>query len=167
MALPSLYVLAEDYRAAIAQLADLDLPAEVVADTLESMAGDLEVKATNVAMFIRNLESTAEQIKSAEAEMAKRRKAIEHRAEHIREYLKANMQRTGISKIECPYFKLAIRDNPPSVVIDSLGMIPAEFMRQPEPPPPAPDKKAIADAIKAGKEVAGAHLANSQRLEIK
>ena len=36
--LPALYVIAEDYRNAAAQLADLDLPPEVVADTLEGMA---------------------------------------------------------------------------------------------------------------------------------
>lgn len=165
--LPTLYVLAEDYRNAVISLADLDLPPEVVADTLESMIGDIEVKSTNVAMFVRNLEATAEQIKAAEAEMAKRRKAIETRTQHVRDYLKDNMLRAGINKIECPYFKLAIRDNPPAVVIDDQSMIPANYMRQPETPPPAPDKKAIGDALKAGVEIKGARLERGQRLEIK
>ena len=165
--LPALYVLAEDYRNAITQLADLDLPPEVVADTLESMIGDLEVKSTNVAMFVRNLESTAEQIKAAEGEMAKRRKAIETRAQHVRDYLKDNMIRAGISKIECPYFKLSIRDNPARVVIDDDGILAPEFMRTPEPPAPTPDKKAIGEALKAGIEINGAHLERDQRLEIK
>lgn len=165
--LPSLYVVADEYLQAVAQLADLDLPPEVVANILEGLSGDLEVKATNVAMFVRNLESMAEQIKAAEGEMAKRRKAIETRAEHVRDYLLSNMQRTGITKIECPYFKLAVRDNPPSVVIDDQSAIPAKFMRHPEPPPPAPDKTAIKDALKSGEEVAGAHLERKQRLEIK
>lgn len=167
MSLPSLYVLTDEYRIAAERLADLDLPAEVVADTLEGLAGELEAKATNVAMFVRNLESMAEQIKSAEADMAKRRKAIENRADHVRMYLKDNMQRAGISKIECPYFKLAIRDNPPAVVIDAESQIPADYMRTPEPPPPSPDKAAIKAAILAGHEVPGAHLSKSQRLEIK
>lgn len=163
----SLYVLANDYRDAALQMADMDLPANVIADTLEGLAGELEVKATNVAMFIRNLESTAASIKEAEAEMAKRRKALEARADFLHRYLLDNMQRTGIQKIECPYFKLSVRDNPQSVVIDSPDLIPADFMRQPEPPPPAPDKKAIAEALKAGQDVPGAHLERTQRLEIK
>lgn len=167
MNLPSLYVLTDEYRIAAERLADLDLPAEVVADTLEGLAGELEAKATNVAMFVRNLESMAEQIKAAEADMAKRRKAIENRADHVRMYLKDNMQRAGINKIECPYFKLAIRDNPPAVVIDAESQIPAEYMRTPEPPPPSPDKAAIKAAILAGHEVPGAHLSKGQRLEIK
>lgn len=166
-ALPALYVLASEYSAAAERLADLDLPPEVVADTLEGLAGDLEAKATNVAMFVRNLESTAEQIKAAEAAMAARRRAIENRAAHIRDYLLANMQRAAISKIDSPYFKLAVRDNPPAVEVYAPDDIPGEFMRQPEPPPAAPDKKAIAEVLKAGGAVPGACLKRTQRLEIR
>lgn len=118
-------------------------------------------------MFVRNLESSAEQMKAAEAEIAKRRKAVEARANNVRKYLLDNMTRCGITKIESPYFNLAIRDNPESVVIDSEAEIPSEFLNQPETTPPTPDKKAIKDAIKAGNEVAGAHLERSKRLEIK
>jgi hypothetical protein len=150
---------------AVYTLSDLDLPDEVIADTLESLQYPLEQKATNVAMFARNLEATADAIKEAEGEMAKRRKALESRAASIRAYLLQNMQRAGISKIECPLFRLAVRDNPPSVVID--GDVPAEFMRQPDPPPTVADKKAIGEALKAGREIPGAHLQRGQRLEIK
>lgn len=161
----SLYAIADEYMQAVSTLSDLDLPDEVIADTLESLQYPLEQKATNVAMFARNLEATAEAIREAEGEMAKRRKALESRAASIRSYLLQNMVRAGVTKIECPMFKLAVRDNPPSVVID--GDVPAEFMRQPEPPPPVADKKAIGEALKAGREVPGAHLSRGQRLEIK
>jgi hypothetical protein len=165
--IPTLYVLAEEYRYIVNELANLDLPEDVVTDTLEGLSGNLEIKCTNIAMFARNLESAAEQIKAAEDQMARRRKAIEKRADHVREYLKAGMIHAGISKIECPYFKLSIRDNPPSVVIDNPAWIPAVFMRQPEPPPPAPDKKAIAETIKMGQDVPGCHLAQGKRLDIR
>lgn len=163
----SLYVLANEYQSAANNLADLDLPAEVVADTLEGLAGTVEEKSVNVAMFIRNLESSAEQMKAAEAEMAKRRKAVENRAASVRRYLFDNMVRCGITKIESPYFNLAIRDNPESVVIDNADDLPKEYMTQPPSPPPAPDKKAIKDAIKSGFTVPGAHIERGQRLEIK
>jgi hypothetical protein len=47
--------------------------------------------------------------------------------------------------------------------------IPAEFMRTPEPKPPVPvpNKKAIAEAIKAGIDVPGAKIVKSDRLEIR
>lgn len=163
----SLYLLVDEYRQAAKLVSDMDASDEAIANTLDDLAYPIQEKATNIAQMVRNLEATAEAIKAAETEMAKRRKALEARAEGVREYLRDNMIRAGISKIESPYFSLAIRDNPPAVVIDAESLIPAEFMRKPEPPPATPDKKAIAEEIKAGRDVTGAHLARTQRIEIK
>jgi hypothetical protein len=163
----SLYVLAGEYQALANKLMDSDFDEQTIADTLEGAAGELEVKATNVAMFVRNLEASAEQIKLAEKAMAERRKSIENKAESIKRYLKDNMQRTGITKIECPYFALSIKKNPPSVIIDDPAAIPTKFMVTPPAPPPAPDKAAIKSALQAGEVVEGAHIEQGERLEIK
>ena len=163
----SLYRIADQYLADMRQLESMDIDDVTFTDTLDGLAGDLEVKATNVALFVRNLESFADQIKLAEQGMTARRKAIENKADRIRQYLLDNMQRTGITKIDSPWFSLTVKKNPPSVVIDSLQDIPASMMVQPLPPPPSPDKKAISAALKAGQEVAGAHLESGVRLEIK
>ena len=163
----ALYELAAEYRADAEKLADMDLDEQTLADTLEGLGGELEVKAQNVIMFTRNLEATAAAIKEAEAQMAARRKALENRAAGLRRYVLENMQFAGIQKIECPFFKLSIRDNPAAVDIYEPGLIPAQYMKQPEPPPPAPDKTAIKAAITAGTEVPGAKLTKGTRLEIK
>lgn len=165
--MPNLYVLANEYRAVAEKLADMDLDEQTLADTLESMAGELEVKATNTAFVIRNLEASAAAIKEAEAQMAARRKALENRAARVKDHLLASMMVAGVQKVESPYFKLAVRENPPAVEIYEPGLIPAEFMTQPEPPPPAPDKKAIAGALKAGIDVHGCKLTRGVRLEIR
>ena len=162
----ALYQLAIEFRETADKLADLDLPPEVVADTLESIGGDLELKAQNVALFTRNLEATAAAIKQAESDMAARRKAIERRVQGLKDYLLHAMQATGIKKIEGPYLRIGVRDNPEAVEVLDAAQVPAEFMRQPEPPPAAPDKTAIKAAIKAGVEVAGCKLTRSQRLDI-
>mgnify|MGYP003435090174 FL=1 len=163
----ALYELAAEYRADAEKLADMDLDEQTLADTLEGLGGELEVKAQNVIMFTRNLEATAAAIKEAEAQMAARRKALENRAAGLRRYVLENMQFAGIQKIECPFFKLSIRDNPAAVEIYEPGLIPAQFMKQPEPPPPSPDKTAIKAAITAGTEVPGAKLTKGTRLDIK
>lgn len=163
----ALYALADEYVSAVEKLSDMDLDEQTIADTLEGLSGELEAKATNVAMFVRNLESNAKAIKNAELHMLARRRAIESRVQRIRDYLLLNMERTGISKIECPHFKIAIRENPPSVVIDALPLIPEDYMRQPETPPPTVDKKLIAQAIKDGFNVPGAHVERTKRVEIK
>lgn len=163
----ALYVLAQDYRAAAEALADLDLDPQTVADTLEGMSGELEVKATNVAYMARNLEALAASIKEAEAGMTARRKALENRAAGLRDYLLRNMQACGMTKIESPHLQISVRSNPPSVDVFDAAQIPADYMRQPEPPPPAPNKTAIAAALKLGQDVPGARLVQSQRLELK
>lgn len=163
----ALFDIAREYREAADKLADLDLPPEAIEDTLESLSGDLEAKAQNTAFVIRNLEASAAAIKEAEAQMAARRKAIENRAARVRDYLLANMMVAGIQKIECPYFRMSVRDNPPAVEIYEPGLIPAEYMRQPEPPPATPDKTAIKEAMKAGVDVPGCKLTVGKRLEIK
>ena len=167
MTLPALYEIAAEYRENLAKLEELDLDAQTVADTLESIGGDMTLKATNVGFVIRNMESLAAQIKEAEAAMAARRKALEARAEHVREYLMRNMLACEISKIESPYFTLSVRTNPPKVVIDDPEAIPAEYWRQPAIPAPELDKKKLAEEMKAGVVVDGAHMERGSSLSIK
>lgn len=167
MKLPALYELVADFREQANQLANLEIDEQTLTDTLEGLRYPVEQKCMNVAAVARNLEAVAESIKQAETEMAARRRALQNRADRLRAYLKMGMEGAGISEVSCPLFKIAIRTNPPAVVIDAESLIPAEFMRVPEPPPPTPDKKAIAEAIKAGKEIPGCHLASGTRVEIR
>ena len=163
----ALYQLKDEYLQAAERMADLDLPDEVIQDTLSGLAGEIEVKCTNVAAFCKNLEASAAAIKEAESQMAARRKAIENRADRIRQYLLTNMLDTKITKIDSPWFKIAVRDNPPKVICDAIELVPEKFLRQPPPPPPEIDKKLVAAALKDGKVVSGCHLEQGKRLEIK
>lgn len=163
----ALYQLSQNYMQALDFLTDpeADLPAEVINDTLEALGGELEDKAVNVAKFMRNMEATAEAIKQAEAEMARRRKALENRVKWLKDYLKGSMEYTGITVIECPYFKLAVQKNPDSISILNEDAIPSEFKEQVITW--KIDKTAIKNAIKAGKAVPGAELVNGTRLAIR
>jgi hypothetical protein len=163
----SLYQLSGNYLQALDFLTDpeTDLPAEVINDTLEGLTGELEDKAINVAKFLRNMETTADAIKTAEETMAKRRKALENRVKWIKDYLKSNMEHTGISKIECPFFKLSIQKNPAAVNVINEDAIPKKFKE--EIITWKLDKTAIKKAIENGEAVSGAGLSNGTRLVIK
>ncbi len=165
-AMNSLYELAGEYRAISDKLHDLDIPEEVIADTLEGLGGDLQEKSVNVAKYFRNLESMADQIKQAEAQMAARRKAIEKRASSLKQYLHVNMERAGITKIESPWFVVSIKKNPDAVQIDDESLIPRDYFRE-IPATFQLDKNLVKAAIKDGFEVPGAHLARTTRLDIK
>jgi hypothetical protein len=166
--LPALYQLADEYRQQLDALSDMELDEQTLADTLESLGGELTEKATNVAMFICNLEGMADQIRNAEKQMAERRTELENRAERIRDYLLTNMIRCGMTKIDSPWFSVSVRNNPPSVVIDDMDALFAfnedYIVTKTEH---SPDKKAIAAAIKAGKSVAGVHMESKQSVVIK
>lgn len=163
----SLYVIASEYRQMVERLMETQDDAAAIADTIEAEAYPLEVKAQNVAYAIRNLEASAQAIKEAEQQMAERRKRMEKRAEQIREYLKGCMELAGVSKIECPHFQVSIAKNPASVEVFEQSLIPLDYLKFPEPPPPAPDKTLIKQAIKDGFEVPGAKLVQGTRLNIK
>jgi hypothetical protein len=161
----ALFQLAADYRAAAMKLDDMDLDAQTVSDTLDSLTGDIEVKAQNVAMFAKSLEATADAIKQHEEAQARRRKAIESRAAALRDYIARCMEATGLQRIEAPALRLSFR-KVSCVVIDGMDLLPAEFVRKPEPPQPEPDKRAIAAAIGGGREVPGAHIETRKSLQI-
>lgn len=160
----TLYALAAGRGQDLAKLEDLDLPPEVVRDTLESLQGDLEVKTQNTIAFARHLEKVAESIKEAEADMAKRRKAIENRAVDLRKYILECMQKNGIQKIDCPWFSVSIAKNPAAVLVEDERQIPAEFFVTPAP---QLDKKAVSEALKEGKDVPGAKLTQGYRLNVR
>jgi hypothetical protein len=162
----SLYALTGEYRAAAEKLADLDLDPQTVADTLEGLSGDLEAKATNVAKFYISLDVLAAGAKQRAAEMADRAKAIQARADAVKDYLARNLEAAGKEKIENDEICLSWRKSS-AVVIDGADLIPAEFIRVKPAPPPEPDKKAIADAIKAGAEIPGAHIEHRRSLTIR
>lgn len=166
----ALYQLVEQYRSLEALEASEDLPAEVIQDTLEGLTGDLTVKATNVAKYILNCEAMAEAVEQASEAMKVRAQKIRCRSESIREYLRINMQGAGITKIEATEFVLALKKNPPSVIVTDEAAIPPAFKVMPTPPPPPvprPDKAAIKKAIQSGIVVAGAHLEQAERLDIR
>lgn len=167
MSLPTLYEIAADYRRITDLMMDSDADEQTIVDTLEGERWPLEVKATNYAMVIRNIGATAEAIKAAEQRMAERRKSLERRADWLKAQLKAAMEYTGIQKIESPEFVIRLQANPESVELDEPALLPAEYWRQPEPPPPEPDKTAIKAALKDGEDVPGARLVRGTRLRIK
>lgn len=156
------------YQAELERLADSgEIPPEEIVDTLNALDGDIKEKAVQVAAFTRNLDMLSHAIREAGKAMLARADRVERRADGIRNYLLFQCQVARITKIEAPWFVLSVRKNPPGVIIDDDHAIPDEYMVQPEPPPPRPDKTKIKDAIKSGKVVPGAHLTQTERLEIK
>jgi hypothetical protein len=160
----SLYELAAQYQRDLEHIQNSDLDEDQAIQLLESMQGAIQEKAKNVAMVIRNMETTAEAIAAAEKEMAARRKSIDRKIDWMKAYLLENMERTGISKIESPYFVIALRDNPESLIVEQDAEIPPEYFK---PQDPVLDKVTLKKDMQLGVIVPGCRLERKKSVRIK
>jgi len=160
-----LYEYTAQYRTALIDLNDMDLPIEVLNDTMEALQGEISVKGKDVAFYIRNLEADTVAIKSAEDAMKKRRLAIENRIAWTKRYLLYNMQQSDITEISCPYFVIKTKKNPPKVVISDSAKLPDKYIKKTVVE--TIDKTLIKTDIKDGAIIPGAILSQEWRLDIK
>ena len=163
----NLYQITAEYRQQLAQLADLELDAQTVADTVEAMQGDVEHKLRAVIAYSLELDVLAVGAKDAAARMADRAKALQSRVEWLRAYALRAMQDTGIGEVATDEFAAKVAKKPASVNVTDPALIPADYLRTPPAPAPAPDKTAIAAALKAGQAVPGCELVQGFRLALK
>lgn len=156
--------LANEYHEAAERMADMGLPDEAIADTLEGMAGDFEDKAKAVASVILSLEAEAK----AQNEFAKRlqdkAKTGQARAEWLRKYLADQLHRVGKDSISDPILPVRIVPNPESVIVPDVSAVPDKFIVVKETR--HADKKAIKAILKAGQKVNWASLSRGERLKI-
>lgn len=151
-----LYELSGQFKdlIALAEDADEDL-AVAVRDTMEAIEGEFQEKGKAIAMVSLNMDGDIDAIQAQIDRLTERKRVIVNRKESLKEYLRTNMEATGISKIIHPLFTITLGKGKPVVVIDEESKIPDDFMRVTTSM--APNKVEIAKAIKEGVEVPGAH----------
>lgn len=162
----SLYQLADEYRYLMELASDPEADEDSFDAAIKALAGEFRDKAVSVAQVAKNFAAAAEQIRKAAAEMTKRADVLNKREERIKRYLLGEMEKTGINRIESPYFPIAIRSGPPRVIVTDEHRIPSEFMRH-VPEQWEPDKIAIRQALQDGERFNWAHLEQSKRVEFK
>lgn len=149
----SLYELTDDFN----KLMELEEEDDITTALVEIVAGEIEQKAENVCKFIKMLDTTAEQFKTEEERIRGARKALENKAERVRDYMKQALLNANIDKVNAGTFKVSVGLSPGSVAIDDLASIPPRFLTI-IPEQYQPDKAAIKAAIKAGEDVPGARI---------
>ena len=156
-----LYELTAQYRG-LAELSDI--PDDALRDTLEGLEGEIQIKAENLLMVVSNMNADATAIDTEIKRLQARKKAITNRQNSLRDYLKHNMQQSGISKIQCPLFSITLAKGRPMAVIEQEDLLPKKFIKTTR----SPIKADILRALKAGEQVPGAVLGElAQSLWIK
>ncbi|HIO30773.1 siphovirus Gp157 family protein [Marinobacter salarius] len=129
-------------------------------DTLEGIEGEFNDKAVSVSHAILNLDSDAEAIDREIKRLQDRKRVLTNRRDHIREYLRDNMEAAGVTKISCPLFAITLAKGRENVVIDDKDKLPDECVRVKTSI--EPDKTEISRKLKAGEAVEGAHMERSK-----
>jgi hypothetical protein len=129
---------------------------EVIHDTIEGeidLAGLIRLAAEQNVTDAASVNGVSDLIDK----LRDRKDRIERRIAMRRVAILAAMAAGEIRKIDTPAGTITRKAVPPSVLILEEASIPAEFWK---PSDPKLDKKAVADALKAGKAVPGAMMSN-------
>lgn len=159
----TLYELTDDYRQLLDMLEDDTVDQEVLADTLEAVDGEIEVKAEGCAKIIRELEGSVDTISNEIARLQERKSVKLNNIQRIKSCLELAMLETGKKKFKTDLFGFNIQKNPPSVVVDNEEEIPEEYWIEQAP---KLDKTALKKWLKENEEDF-AHLEQSESLRIR
>jgi Siphovirus Gp157 len=109
------------------------------------------------------LDGQAHLLREKEKQLADRRHRFEKFSWALKSALHQQMLDWGIRKVEGQEFTFAVRKNPPRVEIADETAIPPEFVSY----TPVINTAAIKDALEEGKQIPGAELMQSTRLDVR
>ena len=144
----------------LAELQNLDIEPDLLADTVEAVEGELEIKAENLLKVVSNLDSDVEQIDAEIKRLTARKKTIKNRQDWLREYLRSNMESNGIDKISCPLWTITLRKATPAVY---LSVDPSELPPDYQKITITADKVKLKNDLKKGNDIPGATLVDGKR----
>lgn len=159
-----LYDLAQNYLNLQGLLEDETVGVDVINKALNEVGGEIEDKAENIAILIKNLESDAEGFKREEERLAAKRSTVENKIKGLKNYLDTTMRSVDKLKFKTKLFTFNIQNNPPSVDITDEKLIPQEFFIDQAP---KLDKKSLLSALKDGREIEGATIKQTKSLRIR
>ena len=131
---------------------------------LENIQERFEVKAQNVALVCLELKDKKDMIDREIARLKKLSDRAKTAQEWLENYLTDTMTSVGYERIDGTFSRISFRSSE-ETIIDNIALLPSEYVTVETTY--KPDKKAIKAAIKAGKEVNGAHLEKKKNLQIK
>lgn len=161
-----LYELTEEYQTVLDALEDAGADQQTIEDTLAIYKDDLLDKGRNVAAYFQNLDADIKAMKDAENRIAARRKALESKSESLKDYLRFNMERSGITEISCPEF--VVKLGKPSKVCEIFDEAKVPGKYKVRKVTISIDKNTIKKAINSGENIEGARIVDGKsRLTIK
>ena len=161
----TLYEITGEYCALLDYADSTDSEDEqVFLDTLESITGELEIKADNYAAVITEINATIDKFNAEIKRLTAKKEAMENNVKRMKTALLESMQQMGIPEIQGQHFKLKIQNNGGLKPLKITGDVPNNYKRIVY----EDDKEKIRKDLEAGKKLEFAHLEErGQHLRIK
>ena len=160
----TLYELTSDYLEILNMASDPEIPSDVITNTLEGINEEIELKAQNYAIVIKELQGKTEMIKSEEKRLSDKRKVIENNVKRIKENLYNSMKLTGKEKFKTMLFSFNIQKSPVKLIIDDIDLIPKKYYTILTP---QLNESLLKDDLKSGKKCKYAHLEQGEHVRIR
>lgn len=162
----TLYELSAGFNNIMNLVEDETMDLDALEEGLQTIECSLEEKCVNGIGLIKSLENQRDGLKAEAKRLTDRARVLDGRIQSIKDWYKVNLEVMGKSKVNTDRGTMAIQKNPPSLKIDDERQIPAEFLDVvPEHYEVAKDR--VKEAIKAGREVPGAHMEQGKSLRIR
>ena len=98
-------------------------------DTLESITGELEVKADGYGVVINELNTRAEQFDKEIQRLTARKKAMENAVKRMKERLKGAMELMDVKEVKTEHYTFKIQNNGGKAPINYTAEVPMSYKR--------------------------------------
>ncbi len=160
--MPHLYELSTQMKGLQLLIDGGEMSADVLADTLQGLTGDLVAKGKDVLLFMANLKGDIEAFDSEIKRLTARKKTLTNNRDWLSNYLRSNMIECTITKIESPVFTATLRKAGKMVEITSEKDLPVSYQTM-IPASWTINKKQILKDLKAGVEIPGARMIDAKQ----
>lgn len=134
---------------AMADTDDEDLK-EALQNAMDEIQGEFEIKADNIVMLRRNIESDVTAIEAEIERLAELKRIKSNSVAQISDYLRRNMEAASLKSIKRPLFTITLAMGKEKVIVDKEDELPEDFIVPKTTF--APDKNAITARLKEIRE---------------
>jgi len=123
---------------------------EALQHAMDEIQGEFEVKADNIVMLRRNIESDVTAIDTEIERLTELKRIKSNSVAQISDYLRRNMEAANLKSIKRPLFTITLALGKEKVIVDNEDAVPDELTAVKTSI--APDKNAIAAKLKEIRE---------------
>ena len=149
-----LYELGENWKQVADMLYEKEIDEQCILDTLESIEGEIEDKADNYAIIIKELSADAEACKREKQRLEARQKSFENKVKFLKDTLEKVMRETGKTDFKTSLFSFKIQKNgglAPLWVDEDYSNSPQKYLKV------EPDNNKLRQALDSGENIIFAH----------